>query len=724
MKKIEISFQNCYGIKNLNCDFDFSNTSAYAIYAPNGFMKTSFAKAFRDISENKQSKDLIFEDLESIRTVICDGQKINKENVFVIEPYNEKFGDANTSLLLVNSSARESYEKAVSTIENNKNELMSFLSNMTKIKGPKNNPESILTSIFINKDIYELLLDLQREIRNYKGKDYSNIPYLKLFNEKTLALLNSGEIKEELRDYIEKYYQLINNSPILSSNFNLYDAEKISSTLKDSGFFKAQHTINLKYIDSTKSIDNHRDLEKTIETEKNLILNNEELKNKFDKIDDKLSTKELRDFRDYLINNKDILPELLDHKKFQQNIWISLINQNINLYKKFVDEYLLAKEDISKAVQKAKEQKTKWEEVINIYNQRFLVPFILTIKNKEDVILKGLKPEISFEFKNHDGKRKVEKDTLIKTLSQGEKRALHLLEIIFEINSRITQCIPTLLIIDDIADSFDYKNKYAIIEYLREICENPLFKCIFLTHNYDFHRAISSRIPIEREYRLFAHKNNESIKLKKEKYQKNPFEFWKNNLSDEKYLVSAITFFRNLSEYCGNQEVFNNLTALLHQKQETATITIGDLEKNFKKISDIPNINLDKTKKVIDLIFEVADKICDEDDEQAELESKIILAIAIRHSAEKILIKKINDQDFIHKIESNQTMILIKEFKRKFNNENGIYELLDQVNLMTPENIHLNSFMFEPLLDMSPANLKNLFKKLKEKLETREISIN
>ncbi len=36
-------------------------------------------------------------------------------------------------------------------------------------------------------------------------------------------------------------------------------------------------------------------------------------------------------------------------------------------------------------------------------------------------------------------------------------------------------------------------------------------------------------------------------------------------------------------------------------------------------------------------------------------------------------------------------------------------QLLEQVNLMTPENIHINSFMYEPILDMSNHHLKNLY---------------
>ena len=40
-------------------------------------------------------------------------------------------------------------------------------------------------------------------------------------------------------------------------------------------------------------------------------------------------------------------------------------------------------------------------------------------------------------------------------------------------------------------------------------------------------------------------------------------------------------------------------------------------------------------------------------------------------------------------------------------------EILEQVAMLTPENIHLNSFMFEPILDMSLKQLYNLYNEVK-----------
>jgi hypothetical protein len=62
MNKISIKMDNCYGIKSLKKEFDFSNPDkkAYVIYASNGTMKTSFAKAIKNYSEGKEPAEEIF----------------------------------------------------------------------------------------------------------------------------------------------------------------------------------------------------------------------------------------------------------------------------------------------------------------------------------------------------------------------------------------------------------------------------------------------------------------------------------------------------------------------------------------------------------------------------------------------------------------------------------------------------------------------------------------
>jgi wobble nucleotide-excising tRNase len=77
-----------------------------------------------------------------------------------------------------------------------------------------------------------------------------------------------------------------------------------------------------------------------------------------------------------------------------------------------------------------------------------------------------------------------------------------------------------LLIIDDIADSFDYKNKYAIIEYIREISKIVNFKIVILSHNFDFYRTLSSRINMSRKNKFSINKTiSNKIEIIEEEYQ-------------------------------------------------------------------------------------------------------------------------------------------------------------------------------------------------------------
>lgn len=120
---------------------------------------------------------------------------------------------------------------------------------------------------------------------------------------------------------------------------------------------------------------------------------------------------------------------------------------------------------------------------------------------------------------------------------------------------------------------------------------------------------------------------------------------------------------------------------------------------------------------MIDLIYKTADGSLSSDIEIIELEYKIVLSIAIRLKAEQFMVDKINDDVFWKSIDSYQTSVLIKRFKQDFPTEIKTIDILEQVNLMTPENIHLNSFMYEPILDMSNEHLKNLYKDIKDNLK-------
>jgi hypothetical protein len=200
-------------------------------------------------------------------------------------------------------------------------------------------------------------------------------------------------------------------------------------------------------------------------------------------------------------------------------------------------------------------------------------------------------------------------------------------------------------------------------------------------------------------------------KIVKAEYIEKPFKYFMEHLDDKNKLIASIPFVRNLVEYTKGvtDPDYLNLTSLLHIKAGSEAILKSDLERIYNVIFPNEHQTFDAgNTKVIDLIFASADE-CLQSAECANLEIKIVLSIAIRLKAEKFMFSKIADKS---EPSTNQTYKLFKRFTTDFGAnpaEEDNIKLLDQVNLMTPENIHLNSFMYEPILDMSDEHLKKLY---------------
>lgn len=715
MKELKIILKNCYGIKKLEKDFNFSANGTYAIYAPNGVMKTSFAKTFRDLSLGLNSMDLIFPKRETIREIKKeDGSDVGKEKIFVVEPYNENFNSEKMSTLLVNKELKGRYDKIHLKIDEEKDKLLKELRNLS---GLQSDAEEEISRTFTSENgrLFDSLGLVEKEVEDSSEPAYSDISYKEIFNDKVLNFLKTKDFKEKIEHYIKKYNELIEGSKYFKKGiFNHNNASVVAKSLEDNGFFAADHSVSLNAKGSRNEIYTKDEFEKVIDEEKNAILNNPDLAKVFEELDSKLkANKELRDFRDYLLNNLKILPELGNIESFRQKLWVSYFKSQKDLYANFLKECNLGKDELARIIEQAKTESTHWRSVIEIFNERFSVPFEITMRNQEDVILKRDVPSIAFIFKDSDGETPVEKLDLLQALSSGEKRALYILNIIFEVRARKEENQETLFIVDDIADSFDYKNKYAIIEYLKDISEEANFQQIILTHNFDFFRTIQSRF-IPYDNCLMVEKTAEDVKIEKAEYIKNPFKYWMGNLSDDKKLIASIPFVRNIIEYTTGKTDANflKLTSLLHIKSDTDSILRSDLQTIYNAV--FPNLSLtltDGNKKVIDFVFDLAGG-CLTATESINLENKVLLSMAIRLKAEEFILSKITDKS---EVNENQTTELFKRFKTEFGtSEKEKVKLLEQVNLMTPENIHFNSFMYEPILDMSDEHLKKLYTSIKE----------
>lgn len=209
-----------------------------------------------------------------------------------------------------------------------------------------------------------------------------------------------------------------------------------------------------------------------------------------------------------------------------------------------------------------------------------------------------------------------------------------------------------------------------------------------------------------------ASKNDKGVTLTQATGIKNVFAHdWKANFfTDSKKKIASICFLRNLVEMTTGEDdsAFILLTSMLHWRADSSSITIAQLDQVFNSLCKTQGASASPAKPVFELIAEQAAD-CLTAKTQPNLEKKIVLAVAIRVAAERYMVARINDSPFVKAITANQTQALIERFKKQFAGEKWAIQILDMVALMTPENIHVNSFMYEPILDMSDDHLRKLY---------------
>ena len=751
MKKLKINLENCFGIKKLNHEFEFNeNSNVQLIYAKNGTMKTSFAKTFEKIQLEKEEeiKDLIHNKQpvkKEIKIVDENGNenKISKEEIFVIKSFVPSYESENIATLLVNDELKGKISEVLELKE-------SLLKNLEKKSGIKISGTSggrieyrlepqILSDFGIKNESF--LKNLDTFWDDSISDEYKDVKYSDIFD--AIDIIKSDDFQNNIKDFLKKSDEIYSKFTFLDKGkFTLAKLKKVQKELKKQSFFVKENKIKLgdedisedglknkvKEIEKNlQDTDEFRALEKLLQKPKGIPL--KDTIESYPSIIEKLKLENLEDLR--------------------KELWQCYFKENEELFNDLKNKF----KEIESEISTLNTDETAWNKAIELFNDRFFLPFRMEISNIESSVMGESLPKVIFKFPKDgnfennapdnweelDRKNLEEKDVL----SQGEKRALYLLNIIFEVEVRKKSNQKTLFIIDDIADSFDYKNKYAIVEYLRDLSQEKKFYLIILTHNFDFFRTVQKRI-VENKWKnsFIAQSMGDEIKLEKagSKSIVDPFTEWKTNLNNDfKSLIPSIPFIRNLIEFRdGNKtKEYLTLTYVLHQKNEekkdnsgnilskkTDDILISDLEGIFKEV--IKDVNFkyseeDKSKKVIDVIFDNADDILkDDNNDSIAIGNKIILSIAIRLKAEKLMWSKITDKSPIN---GSQTGKLFQRYKNEFGNNSDQKEtlrILDSVNIMSPENIHLNSFMYEPILDMDILELKNLYEKVSSLLKSQE----
>ena len=733
MQELQMNLENCYGIKKLNKTIDYSNNNVAIIYAPNGTMKSSLAKTFEAIRDDRQVEEKVY-GLKSLCNISDeDNVALSKEQIIVINPFDENAYEGQ-GLLMANESLRKAYLSIHDSIESKKELLYS------KIKekfGYSTRSNFDVKNIMLNdwgltsKKEYDCLINIKELLHDPVmacSLHEDDLEYASLFNDKVYSMMKTGKTGELIEEYENKYRELVDKSLYMQQGIidhNNYG--NISNALNTNGFFAANNEVILKAKDGSASITlkEQKELDDLIKKEKEQVLDSKEIKDLFEKINKAISkNKDTQAFNTFLQTHQDIIVEYKDIDLFKKKVWVKAFLYYEHLLDELIDNYNKAQKNLKKLRDDAKEQVTDWKKALDLFKERFFVPFSIEPSNQEDVILNMELPSFKYIFSASRGKKEVTKDNLLNVLSTGERRAYYILNMIFQILVAKKQGKECFVILDDISESFDYKNKYAIIEYISDISEytdtngEKLFKILLLTHNFDFYRTVSSRIT-KRGNSFIAFVDSDKIKLEKGQYTKNIFMHYKKSLVQsysDNIMVASIPFVRNLIEYTegDDNEDYLILTSVLHYKENTRQITLNQIQDIFNKYwckkEPVTFAKGRENEMVYDVLMQESEKITDI--EKLEIENKLILSMAIRLIGESYMQNKIvsdlsNGHDILKDIFSkkNQSARLIKAYKKYIND--GAMNTLEIVAMITPENIHLNSFMFEPILDMS---LKHLYK--------------
>lgn len=722
MKKLAIKFENCYGIQSLEHEFDFGNgkpgNKAFAVYAPNGLMKTSFTKTFERLAVGSTAVEERYNRTPTSEAWI-DGTQLPKESIYVLKSEIDIQDDSPALTdILVNPENKSRYDAILIDIDKQKTKLIASLQKASGV--PKKDIEKVLLEDTGLCEFSECISSLRsRKI----VCELAHLNYSILFDPKAIDVLKSPEFVSNAKEFNTRYQELFSQEGSIYQKgvFNPARAEASFSTLDKQGFFNGGHRLQLR--GETSAI-GKAELDERLKKIHARIDDDENLKKIRSSLAKNAQTQALSDLIESLpITQVDELLENLSPERqagFRQDIWAHHV-QNSSDAANFIELHEQTKEEIKTIEMAAAQAAPKWTEAVALFNDRFVdMPFSLSVANQTQAALGKEKAKLKFTFK--DGDDIVEwSRSEIKTLSQGEKRALYLLNFIFEVEARSLASQETLFIIDDVADSFDYKNKHAIVQYLEDLDSNPNFYQVVLTHNFDFFRTLANNF-VHRDRCLMANRHATHITLSKADGIKNYFiGILKEKVHvNPRALCATIPFTRNLIEYTKgeNDPDYFKLTCLLHWKADTDAITEADYFEIYNRLFRTAHVG--QNKPIKDLLHEQATAISQEADHAGlNLEDKVLLSMAIRMKSEEFLIHKIREinEDPGYWCESkNQFGFLVKEYT-KLQPGSAALRTLEKVSITVSSNIHLNSFMYEPILDLTIDHLIRLYQEVGGLLE-------
>lgn len=721
MKILHIDLRRCYGIGSFKETLDFGKRHV-AIYASNGVMKSSLAQSFDDIGK-RDSRDRLFTEHEYLRSIKDDtGGDLDAGSVLVIKPYR---GDKDTvkasQEILASEKLRSEYAEIVQSMQAAKDAILRHLA---AASGVKDKTEDTLLRDFGHKDASEdKFFELMGQFVGLDPDKFAHlrgIKYADIDTPQVQKMLNHEKFKAHHADYMEKYNKILSASDYLSRKFDHTSAQNAYDRLDKLGFFEVGHRVRL-FSDNTKKtkVVNRGEFEAVVNAD--LKRAAKDSLSLWQKIDAEASrNQQARDIRAVASERPRLLAELGDYAELRRNLWRAHLSAMAAEIARIASEYQSGQNRIAEIIKKAEKEGTDWDAVVEKYNKRFAVRLTLSVKNRPHALLGTKTPVLDYTFCDHDGDTApIDRDRIPSILSEGENRAFYMLNALFEIEARIRMRKETVIVIDDIADSFDYKNKHAITQYLKELSDaHGFFHLVILTHNFDFFRTVCRRRIVEYDRCYYVGKNGGDMHLVPARSILDPLGDLVKHADVAKKFVAAVPFARGIIGHTLTTEDkrYAALSSVLHCKARTDAIEAAEVQsilaETFPKAAKLKSGPLFKPgKKMRDVIEAEAKRaasVAKGDPDRLDLEDKVILAVYIRVAAERFMLRRLGEEppDDV----GDSTYELAGKYKKLHGAADAAaLDAIDRVVLIAPEIIHINAFMYEPILDMSADSLVRLY---------------
>lgn len=714
-----LNYKNIYGISEL---FGADNLAQInVIYAPNGTAKSSIADSLEKISNNQVGdiKDVYGGDKTPVFEIeIDDNEKCTSEHFckFNVLKYTstENFGLENKdcSNLVISKKVSSAVSKFLDTIQDAKNAIQSLISSQLPKKKNSTIEKSLLSIAGVTSpDDKGFYISLIKNVDLEVGPLSFHVDEKMLetlLNDKMKAACQTNEVKTGALEYFEEVKKISSSEgrhSIFDDSFQLQNLIDFHGKAKSTGFYKEcdpkrELLINGEAVDE-------KEIEKIINDEMRRVFDKPEAKEKFDKIKKGLG-KQKKQIA-VLETNPALIPELIDYKKFSSRLFVSTFQNVVSSLKIEKQKIVDAQKAIDDILRKKDSDDELIKDIWSRFESRFqFKKFDLKIENEYSAKIGTAVPV--FAKYVHGTKTKIT-DPKEFRFSTGEIKTYNLINFILTIEELRYRNEKVTIILDDAVDSFDYRNKYGIIDYLCDIKDDKNIQLLILTHNFDFYRSSILAFGKRNCNQYFAYKDNQGVvtfyDVKNKGYylELSNFNAWKNNPTACQ-LFALAPFMRNVLQlrYSRSNEKVQNIDLFLHYRPEIEKKTVHDLISSFdlEKELTIPK-EIKENDLYLASLFTTTNSLLDKEDKikETNLEAKITIGLFIRLFLERylfLLIKKHggslptddNKYTFTHTLIKNAQPYLKPEEKRS----------VTSANLASPSYLHANSFMYEPLIDV------------------------